>query len=59
MAKAHRSDILGEWARENGFESIAKAYHPQEVSKRRAMGVKNWHEQQRRKREKEDQERRR
>ena len=59
MAKAHRPDILGEWARENGFESTAKAYHPQEVAKRRAAGVKAWHEQQRRKREKEEQERRR
>jgi len=59
MAKAHRSDILGEWARENGFEHWARSYHPQEVSRRRQQGIKRWHEDQRRKRQKLEQERRR
>tara|TARA_A100001035_G_scaffold253645_1_gene226960 strand:+ start:180 stop:359 length:180 start_codon:yes stop_codon:yes gene_type:complete len=54
MAKAHRSDILGEWARENGFEHWARAFHPQEVAKRRQHAIKRWHEDQRRKREKEE-----
>lgn len=58
MAKAHRSDILGEWARENGFENLARAYHPQEVEKRRQNGIKHWHEQQRRKLQKEQEKRR-
>ena len=51
MAKAHKSDVLGEWARENGFESIARAYHPHEVAKRRQQSLKRWHENQRRKRQ--------
>lgn len=54
MAKAHRSDILGVWARENGFESLAKAYHPQEVEKRRQQAVKDWHKNQRRKEQRRD-----
>jgi len=56
MAKAHKSDILGEWARENGFESIARAYHPREVEKRRQQAIKSYNERQRKK---EEQERRR
>ena len=55
MAKAHKSDILGEWARENGFESIARAY-PREVEKRRQQSIKSYNERQRKK---EEQERRR
>jgi hypothetical protein len=39
--KAHRSDILGEWARENGFENIARNHHPQEVERRRQQAIKN------------------
>ena len=38
--KAHRSDILGEWARENGFENIARNHHPQEVERRRQQAIK-------------------
>ena len=39
--KAHRSDILGVWARENGFENIARNHHPQEVERRRQQAIKN------------------
>lgn len=43
MAKAHQPELLGLWARENGFESIARNYHPQEVAKRRAIASKPKH----------------
>jgi len=39
--KAHRLDILGVWARENGFENIARNHHPQEVERRRQQAIKN------------------
>jgi hypothetical protein len=38
--KAHKPDLLGQWARENGFENIARFFHPQEVAKRRQIGLK-------------------
>lgn len=41
MAKAHQPDLLGIWARENGFENIARNYHPQEREKRRQQAMKN------------------
>lgn len=51
MAKAHQASLLGEWARENGFESIARNHHPQEVERRRQQGVKRYNENLRRKEE--------
>lgn len=46
--KAHRSDILGVWARENGFENIARNHHPQEVERRRQQAVKRTNNENRR-----------
>ncbi len=51
--KAHQTSLLGEWARENGFDHIARNHHPQEVERRRQQGLKRWHEEKRR-REQED-----
>lgn len=44
MAKAHQPDLIGIWARENGFESIARNYHPQEREKRRHQALKRANE---------------
>jgi hypothetical protein len=49
MAKAHQPDLIGIWARENGFESIARNYHPQEREKRRHQALKRANEKGRRK----------
>lgn len=49
--KAHKTDILGEWARENGFDHIARNHHPQEVERRRQQGVKRYNENLRRREE--------
>lgn len=38
--KAHRDDILGYWAKENGWYKVAEAYLPSEVEKRRQEGVR-------------------
>ena len=53
MAKAHKPDILGEWAKENGFDQIARAFHPREVEKRRQQSIKSYNERQRKKEEEE------
>jgi hypothetical protein len=45
--KAHKPDVLGEWARENGFENIARFFHPQEVEKRRQQGIRRSNENRR------------
>jgi hypothetical protein len=42
--KKHLPDLLGEWARENGFDYLASAYHPQEVEKRRQQAVKKYND---------------
>lgn len=51
--KAHKSDILGEWAKENGFDQIARAFHPREVEKRRQQSIKSYNDRQRKKEEQE------
>lgn len=51
MAKAHRPDVLGEWAKENGFNAIYKAYHPTEVNKRRTEAVKAYNQRKQREQE--------
>ena len=56
MAKAHKPDILGEWAKENGFDQIARAFHPREVERRRQQAIKSYNE---RPRKIEEEERRR
>lgn len=59
MAKAHQPDLLGQWARENGFEQIARNYHPQEVERRRQQGVKRTNDDRRTPDEKYSREKRR
>lgn len=49
--KAHKTDLLGEWARENGIESIARNHHPVEVERRRQQGIKRSNENTRRREE--------
>ena len=56
--KAHKPELLGEWARENGFENIARLFHPQEVQKRRLAGVKRTNDRERRKQEQQYEKRR-
>lgn len=56
--KAHKPELLGEWARENGFENIARFFHPQEVQKRRLAGVKRSNDRERRKQEQQYEKRR-
>jgi|TARA_X000001316_G_C920347_1_gene34534 hypothetical protein len=56
--KAHKPELLGEWARENGFENIARFFHPQEVEKRRIAGVKRYNDKQRQKKEQQYEKRR-
>ena len=46
--KAHRLDILGVWARENGFDHIARNHHPQEVERRRQQALKRANTEKRR-----------
>lgn len=51
MAKAHRPEVLGAWAHENGFHKTAEAFYAPNVEKRRQEGVKAWHRAQREKEE--------
>lgn len=53
--RRHHPEVLGEWGKFYGFDYVARAYHPQEVEKRRQEGLKYYHTQIRKKQEREHQ----